>query len=119
MFHLLGSCKSKGVRRLGGKGGLSGKQQLFKLKSFGASTAGEIPPDNIIIESGLTFVKLSRGVRVTDDVCAPCRRQLQGAVLSSVTLPAAVWPLAPSSQRPPVVLQISSAVGHIADRVSD
>ena len=50
--------QSKGVRRLGGKGGLSGKQQLFELKSFRASTAGEIPPDNIIIEGQIPLEAL-------------------------------------------------------------
>ena len=61
MFHLLGSCKSKGVRRLGGKGGLSGKQQLFELKSVGATTAGEIPPDYIIIEGQIPLEALLLG----------------------------------------------------------
>ena len=37
------------------KSGLSGKQQLFKLKSVRATTAGEIPPDYITIEGQIPF----------------------------------------------------------------
>ena len=43
------------------KSGLSGKQQLFKLKCVRATTAGEIPPDYIIIEGQIPLEALLPG----------------------------------------------------------
>ena len=60
-FTFLGSCSPRELGDSAEEGGLSGKQQLFELMSVRATTAGEIPPDYIIIEGQIPLEALLPG----------------------------------------------------------